>query len=223
MTWFYPKTIAGLLVFAAVGSMTPFALGQSSKTSKTTTVGMRAATKTEMNTGKMYLGIGRPSSLPRHVQMTPENVKFLKSAAVGGKLEVKLCQIGLEKATNEEVRKFTQQVQDDHIIANEQLYQLSRDKRINLPSALDANYQAMIDQLSGLQGADFDKAYMKAMVDTHEKAVKRFTSMANSGENSDVRTWASTLLPTLRKHRDMARQLSDTVGAASTTTTPPLD
>ena len=67
-------------------------------------------------------------------------------------------------------------------------------------------YKSTIKHLQGLKGPDFDQAYMKDMVRDHKEAVKLFQKEAESGEDNDLKTFASKTLPTLQDHLTMAQQ-----------------
>ncbi len=72
-------------------------------------------------------------------------------------------------------------------------------KKTDDSKAVDA-YQKLIDK----PGRDFDKAYCDMMVDGHKKAVDRFESAAADSKDSDIRSWANSMLPILRSHLDHA-------------------
>ena len=62
------------------------------------------------------------------------------------------------------------------------------------------------DKLQKKSGADFDREYMKEMVSDHKKDVKEFQSTAKSANDPDIKNFASSTLPTLQQHLDMAQQ-----------------
>src|SRR6185312_1533412 len=97
--------------------------------------------------------------------------KFAMEAAMGGMAEVKKGQLAVEKASNPDVKAFGQKMVDDHTKANEELKEVASKESIDLPTSLDAKQQAMVDKLSKLSGAAFDKAYMKDMVKDHDTDV----------------------------------------------------
>src|SRR4029079_5565623 len=99
---------------------------------------------------------------------------FWTDAAMDGMTEVALGNLALQRAQSDSVKQFAQQMVTDHTAANTELTQLAAGKNVTLPTALDAKHQAMVDKLSKLSGADFDREYMKMMVNDHEKAVKMF-------------------------------------------------
>lgn len=67
--------------------------------------------------------------------------------------------------------------------------------------------------LSRKEGAEFDKSYMKMMVDQHEADVKLFERAAKEAEDSEVRSFASRHLPSLQQHLQRATNLSESAVA----------
>jgi putative membrane protein len=70
------------------------------------------------------------------------------------------------------------------------------------------------DQLAGLKGVEFDRAYMTHMVDDHEKDVKAFEQESQSGQDPEVKAWAAKQLPTLREHLSQAKSVRDRLPAS---------
>jgi len=132
---------------------------------------------------------------------------FVKEAAMGGMAEVELGKLASEKAANERVKSFGQKMVTDHGQANEQLKSLAAGKRIALSSSVDQTHKARYDQLKGLSGAAFDRAYVTSMLADHEKDVAAFQKEAKSGRDPEVKAWAGKTLPTLEEHLKMVREL----------------
>jgi putative membrane protein len=60
------------------------------------------------------------------------DVKFVNMAARDGEAEVILGKLAAEKASSEDVKKFGQQMVDDHTKANEELKSIATSKNIDL-------------------------------------------------------------------------------------------
>ena len=143
--------------------------------------------------------------------MKSSDATFALKAAQGGFAEVKLGQLALEKASSTDVKSFAQKMIDDHSKANNQLKEAAGKDRMTLPSTMDAKDQSLYNQLRDLSGPAFDKAYMKAMVKDHEEDVKEFQKEANKGANPDIKNFASTTLPTLQEHLELAKSTEQKV------------
>jgi putative membrane protein len=140
--------------------------------------------------------------------------KFVLAAGMGGMAEVQLGQLAVQRAASDDVKQFGQRMVDDHTRANNELMQVASQKGITLPTALDAKHQADMNKLSGLSGADFDRAYMKLMVKDHQKDTKEFRKEADKGQDADVKGFAARTLPTLEEHLRMAQTTAAATGGA---------
>ena len=141
--------------------------------------------------------------------------KFIQEVAQHNMAEVQLGQLAAQKGSSDEVKKFGQKMVDDHTKANDQLKQVASGKDVELPTDIDRSHRREHDKLSKLSGADFDREYMKSMVSDHQKDVKEFQKEAKSAKDPDVRNFASSTLPTLEQHLQLAQQTDAAVRTAS--------
>lgn len=130
---------------------------------------------------------------------------FVVKAAQGGMAEVSMGNLGLQKATNADVKAFAQRMVTDHSKANDELKALAPTKGITLPADVNDEQKAALNHLSGLSGAEFDRAYMDHMVADHEKDVAEFQKETTSTGDTDISGWASKTLPTLQSHLQQAK------------------
>jgi putative membrane protein len=142
---------------------------------------------------------------------------FGTKAAEGGLAEVELGRLATQKASNDDVKKFGQMMVDDHTKANDQLKPLLQQKSMTAPETLEGKDKAVYDRLSKLSGDAFDRAYMRHMVEDHEKDVKLFKREAASGSDQELKQFASSTLPTLEKHLQDARQIHERMGGSAAT------
>jgi putative membrane protein len=84
---------------------------------------------------------------------------------------------------------------------------------------MDAKHQKVMDRLSGLSGAEFDREYMKHMVKDHEDAVSDFQKQSTRAKDPDIKAFAARTLPALQEHLRMAREIDARVRGGSNTTT----
>jgi putative membrane protein len=134
--------------------------------------------------------------------------KFLNEAADGGMAEVELGKLALQKAADAGVKKFGQQMVDDHSKANDELRQLAAGKGVDLPRAPSAKNRDLKRRLADLRGTSFDKAYMIDMVADHKEDVAAFQRESNWARDPQVKSFATQTLPTLRDHLKHAQEIS---------------
>lgn len=132
---------------------------------------------------------------------------FAKEAAQGGMAEVQMGKLAAERGGSAVVKLFGQRMIDDHTKANMELNQLAAGKNIALPQELSSEQKSMMEKLSKLAGADFDKQYVDMMVDDHEHDVEAFQTQSEKGDDAEVRAFATKTLPTLRDHLQMIKDI----------------
>lgn len=143
---------------------------------------------------------------------------FIMKAAQGGMAEVQLGKLAADKASSEQVKQFGQKMVDDHSKANDELKSIAQSKNITLPADLDSKDKALMNRLEKLSGAQFDRAYMQAMLKDHRTDVSEFRKEASSGKDAEVKAFASKTLPTLESHLQLAQDDSKAVGTSGTMT-----
>lgn len=155
------------------------------------TSGMMSSKDTTAKTAGGVMKVGKDDS------------DFAVKAASGGMAEVALGQMAQQKAMSPDVKAFGAKMVTDHTKANDQMKALAKQKNITLPTAPGSDEQKVMDDLSKKTGKAFDKAYVKAMVDDHEKDVKMFEDESKNGKDTDVKSFAATTLPVLKMHLSM--------------------
>ena len=137
--------------------------------------------------------------------LSEDDKKFVMKAAMGGMAEVAGGQTASTQATDAAVKAFGSQMVTDHSKANDELKTLATTKGLALPSEPDKEQKKTLAEIAKKTGKDFDKAYMKDMVEDHEADVKEFENAAKNGSDPDLKAWAAKTLPTLQHHLEMAK------------------
>jgi putative membrane protein len=146
---------------------------------------------------------------------TSQDRAFIMEAAAGGMAEVELGRLATQKASRSEVKAFGQMMIEDHSTANDQLMKIAQEKGLAAPHALKPEHEALKDRLSTLSGAAFDRAYMREMVKDHQKDVASFRKQSTSASDPEVKQFASSILPTLEKHLERAKEIQQMLGSGA--------
>ena len=134
--------------------------------------------------------------------LSKDDSGFVMEAAAGGMMEVEAGKLAQQNAASDRVKNFGAMMVADHSAANQQLSGLASSHGITLPTALPAEEQKHLDAMKNLTGKAFDKHYVGMMVDDHKKDIGKFKMAAEKCDDSQLKSWASTTLPTLQKHMD---------------------
>lgn len=145
---------------------------------------------------------------------------WINQAAMDNHQEIIMARLGEQKASNAGVKSFAQKLATDHTKALSELETVARGKSVTIPSqytststtSSTATQNADERRLSGLSGAEFDRAFVKQMVDDHQKAISAFEREEKATQDSAIRNYINTTLPTLRSHLSEAQNLEKTLG-----------
>ena len=137
----------------------------------------------------------------------------MKDAAQDAMAKIHLAYLALQNAQSDQVRAFAQQILNNYGKTQADLFNMANQQAVVLPNTLDATNLDTFDALSQLKGAEFDKAYVKAMLNEDRTALSRFKQEAKKGDG-----WASQTLPTLESNLKAAQKVAPAVDIHSTGT-----
>ncbi len=137
--------------------------------------------------------------------------KFVSEAARGSLEEVQLGQLAQQKGANTAVREFGQRMMSDHTKLSNELQQLASQKGLTVPTSLSHHEQSTLQHLQSDNGAKFDQAYARQMVQDHEKDLKEFEREAKDAKDPALKSFAQQSIPILRQHLQMARNMEASV------------
>ncbi len=141
------------------------------------------------------------------IQADEESASFLVMAANGGMAEVQLGQLTQQKATAQAVKDFGAMMVSDHSAANSKVKALAMQRNVTLPDTLSGDpYKVKMD-LEKKSGADYDKAYVKAMVKDHEEDIEEFKKASDKVKDTEVKAFIDNTIPTLQKHLDAIKNI----------------
>jgi len=138
-----------------------------------------------------------------------KNAAFLVKAAEINLEEISLGKLALKKSTNKDVKDLGKMMETAHAKALADLQTLALKKGISIPTELPQDAKNVYDKLDGKSEKDFDKDYADKMVSGHKDAIDLFEKESTESTDEDIRTWATNMLPELRKHLDHSIALQE--------------
>jgi len=123
--------------------------------------------------------------------------------------EISLGKLAATKGTTAGVKELGSHMMSGHQALNKELKMLADKKGVKISQkSADKEYK----KLNALKGKDFDKEYVKMMVDGHTGIVKKFKSEADKGNDPNLKAWAAANLPKIEEHLKMAQAQQAAVG-----------
>ena len=102
--------------------------------------------------------------------------EFVRDVALKNMAEVELSRMAVNRATSQEVKSFAQRMLDEHGAAGHKLKSVVSGQPIEWPGELDEKHKEIAEDLAEKQGAEFDREYIKAMVDSHQDLAAKLES-----------------------------------------------
>ena len=153
---------------------------------------------------------------------------FINEMAIAGMAEVQLGKLATARAQSAGVKEFGQMMVKDHTQANTELARVAKQLNIPVPTQLDQKHREIVERLSKLSGAAFDREYMTVMVPGHEEVAAKLRTKAGSQGAADARgsqsvgtsgpqsaealtQWAAKALPTVQLHLQRAKDIQQQV------------
>jgi putative membrane protein len=143
---------------------------------------------------------------------------FLEEQLAMGTAEIELGRLAQQRAQHADVKEFGAMMVQHHQTAAEELRPIaSRAAGGQAPQAADLDdHRDLMEELSQLSGADFDKKYIQEMIDDHQEGIGDLEGKAENAADPDVKAWAARALPTMREHLERAKSIKETLDRAGT-------
>jgi len=133
-----------------------------------------------------------------------DDATFMSMVAESNMLKIQLGQLAQKNAISREVKDLGSMMEKEHTKSLADLKAMAEIKQVNLPTMLSGDGQACKTKMMTKNGTEFEKEYCNKMVETHEESIEKFEKAAKDAKDPDLKAWATTMLPLLRKHLDEA-------------------
>ena len=138
--------------------------------------------------------------------IAPTTNDFVQEAAISDMFEIESSKMASAKLAGPE-KEFADKMVADHTKTTAELTGEAKADNIPVPTAMDSSHKKMLDKLNSLNGDNFRKQYFNDQVSAHKDAVSLFERYGKGGDNLKLKDWATTTLPALQHHLDMAQGL----------------
>lgn len=140
--------------------------------------------------------------------------EFVQAAASSDQFEILEAQTVLAASANPDVRKFATHMLEDHQRIAQAVREAASKSGMKPPEmAMSADQAQMLGALQGVNGSAFDKFYLKQQVLAHRAALAVEQAYAKSGDDPGLRQLATSTVPFIAAHGDMASQMAEKLGS----------
>jgi putative membrane protein len=152
--------------------------------------------------------------------LSPGEVGAILSASDSA--EIRPSQLAQDKAQHPEVKAYAQRMIRDHGMLEDSLRALEKGRNITpAPSTISQQLHQMtesaVQRLQGLSGAEFDRAYMQNMVQSHEQALNMVDNqLLPATQDPQLRqAIEQKVRPIIVGHLQSAQEIQRTLGSGS--------
>ena len=134
---------------------------------------------------------------------------FVRDVALKNMAEIQISRLAIEKTANPDIKSFAQRVIDDHSAAGDKLKSAVSGETFDWPAELDNKHKDTVDELAQERGAEFDRDYLKAMVESHQDLAAKLESRLDVQSLADWKTAAAGRTRSSKAMPDPGKVLSD--------------
>ncbi len=163
--------------------------------------------KTLATSAALCCGIGFVPAAAHAASLSSSDRDFLVSTAQGATYELAVAKLALTKATRGDVKSYAQTMITDHEGLNPKLHQLAKANGVDLPTTMTSDKQKSYDQFKGLNGTDFETAFVKAEAKDNGSDVATERREIDSTDNASVKAFVEQMKQTDTKHADLGAAL----------------
>ena len=134
---------------------------------------------------------------------------FANAAAASDRFEIESSRLAQASGQSAAIKSFAAQMISGHTASSAKLKAAAAalTPPVTPNDALNAEQQAMLDELKGKTGADLDAAYARAQVAAHQKTLDMLNAYAAGGDTPALVELAKGMIPTVTAHLNLAKGL----------------
>src|SRR3954468_10040107 len=140
--------------------------------------------------------------------------EFLNNALMGNNSEIMLGNLAADRGRSPGVREFGRTLVSDHTQARNEVLDVGRRFGVRPTREVAPGIREERDRLASLRGREFDREFIRHMIDDHRKDIAEFRDEARERHGA-VSALAERQLPTLREHLRTAMSLDNGSGRFS--------
>lgn len=137
--------------------------------------------------------------------------QFILAAANDALFQVNAGQVVASGSTQKSIREYGEQMTTDHTQVGQELQKLAAARQVQLPTTLSDERQQQLDSLAMQTGAGLDTLYLNQIVELQERGVHMMELEGISGNDFELKQWASNRLPKVRQFEERAKAMRDSL------------
>ena len=138
------------------------------------------------------------------IEINEKDAKAIENTYAEGLLEMRLADTAKAHATFNETKKLAMAISDLHSDLNAQLVNLAGRRSVVLPGDILPEQLQLLNKMSAIKGASFDKTYIDTTVARHKANVALYKEYIKNCVDSELVACFKTVVPLFQKHLSLA-------------------
>jgi putative membrane protein len=147
--------------------------------------------------------------------LSEQDLTFVEKAALGSRFEIEASTVARNTSSDARIDQIAERLIADHQKASAELTQIVQPLDAPIPAQLDDQRRQKLSQLQQSSG-EIERAYLTAMVESHQESVRLFEQQAQQGQNLELKAFAQKTVPVLREHLQMVQMLQSAPAGSTT-------
>jgi putative membrane protein len=140
--------------------------------------------------------------------------EFVQAAASSDQFEILAAATALTQSSNSEVRAFAARMRQDHQQLGRAVRDAATRSGLKPPEmAMSSDQAQLLGALQSVSGNEFDSLYLRQQSLAHRSALAVEQMYAKSGDDPNLRQLATSAVPLISSHGEMADQAATKLGS----------
>jgi len=145
------------------------------------------------------------------VKLPASDVEFLPWAISCSVAQTRYAELAEKRAHDADVKEFARRLAADHQECTGKLLDFAKDLKLAVVAGVEKDQRETENRLSRLTGNDFDKAYLRAVIDDHEKGIRIARSRIKGDSKAELKNYLEKGVEKMEAHLKEARRLLEKV------------
>jgi putative membrane protein len=149
---------------------------------------------------------GIEAASPASTHSNTQDKLFVRQISIGNRAEMDLAKLAQSKGSDAGVKDFASRMEKEHSASLDRALKAGRTAKMDLPKEVDAEHKRIRNELNALSGADFDRAYLTAQMQDHQKTANLLLWHLSYGQNAELIRYSADTLPAVLDHLEHAKR-----------------
>jgi putative membrane protein len=155
----------------------------------------------------------------------PSDPQIVGIVVAANQIDIDYAKLALSKSKNKQVREFAQQMVTDHSALQKSVADLGAKLKVtpadsDTSKSLKSQARETTAKLKGLEGKDFDKAYIDNEIAFHKLVINANSStLIPNADNAELKSALTSAQPLFQGHLEHAQKVQEALGGAQASVT----